>query len=226
MTQLPLAQPGPRSRYTAHTRSPRTFAAALAINGGVFALILALPGVQKVLPIPDPGLSIWEVPIEKDPPPIEKTVEHKQPVTSQRAVETPREDPLPFVQPTETFPPVRVVQGTEAVIPPVIETPARPPVHVPVFNGATRDPRFADAFHPAYPPALQRLGLEGSVTVRVTIDEKGRVIACELVKATDKAFFEETREQALKRWRFRPATSDGVPVQSQQTLTVNFQLEA
>ncbi len=61
--------------------------------------------------------------------------------------------------------------------------------------------------------------------MRVNIDETGRVTAVELVKATNRAFFEETREQALRFWRFKPATSDGTPIASQQVLTVQFDLE-
>ncbi|MEJ1973466.1 MAG: TonB family protein [Lacunisphaera sp.] len=100
-----------------------------------------------------------------------------------------------------------------------------PPPRDPLFVRATQDPRFANAFHPPYPPSLVRQGLEGSVTVRVTIDETGRVTACDLVKATNRAFYDETRDQALRYWRFRPATSDGAPVRSEQTLTVTFRLE-
>ncbi|MBO9575978.1 MAG: TonB family protein [Sphingobium sp.] len=228
MTQLSLAQPGTRSRYAGQSqRSPKIFAAALAINGGVFALILALPGVQQVLRNPDPPLTTWNVPIEQDPPPVTTEPVKKDPIHTPNTTQA-KDDPLSFIPPPiMPLGATSELTGSREVMPlPVDPVRPIPPVHVPVFQTAIRDPRFADAFHPAYPPALQREGLEGSVTVRVTIDEKGRVTACELVKATNKAFFEETREQALKRWRFRPATSDGVPVVSQQTLTVTFQLEA
>lgn len=225
MTQLSLSTTG-RTGYAAHKRrSPSAMAAAVVFNGGVMALLLALPAAQiiadreKPLPIKF---------IELPPEPKEKTepVKH-DPVKTQSTI--PREAPFvtPPVVPFEGTP---TVTGTEVILPPVerFVAPVRPtqPVHVPVYEGASRDPRFADAFTPPYPIALQREGLEGSVTVRITINEQGRVIACDLVKATNRAFYDETREQALKRWRFRPATSDGVPVQSQQTLTVHFQLDA
>ena len=48
--------------------------------------------------------------------------------------------------------------------------------------------------------------------------------AVELIEATDPAFWEATRKQALKYWRFRPATRDGMPVTSDQIMTVRFRL--
>jgi len=44
--------------------------------------------------------------------------------------------------------------------------------------------------------------------------------------ATDAAFFEATRTQALRHWRFQPATRDGIPVESWRTMTVKFKLES
>jgi protein TonB len=46
----------------------------------------------------------------------------------------------------------------------------------------------------------------------------------QLVSAPDPAFFDATRAQALKRWRFVPATRDGVPVASEKVMTIQFKL--
>lgn len=225
MTQLALSS----TRYgEGRKHSPGALAAAIAINGGVFALLIALPASDYIKEKVD-ILRVIEIAAPQDPPPVRPDpVVEKKPLL--KPVEQPREPELPYVHP-----PI-VPTGGDAVITGTTDftiktgtgdeyvAPLDPP-RKPLFRGATRDPRYADAFHPDYPPGLRRLGLEGSVTVRVTIDEKGRVIAVEQVSATDPAFFRETRDQALRHWRFRPATSDGVPVQSQQTLTVHFELE-
>ena len=227
MTQLSLNPTGRTGYAGQRRRSPAAMAAAVAFNGGVIAILIAMPGVQKAI-VPEPILEIWNVRELKDPPPVKEEPVKTDPVKTQKTL--PQQEELPYV-----LPPVlplegtNVISGTSEIKPDVITPtydPPLPPVvkHTPTFVGATRDPRFASVFTPAYPPALVRDGLEGSVTVRVTINEKGRVIACELVKATNMVFFEETKEQALRRWRFRPATSDGVAVQSQQTLTVHFEL--
>jgi protein TonB len=87
------------------------------------------------------------------------------------------------------------------------------------------DPRFAGALQPPYPAAEQRNAREGEVRVRVTIAPDGRVAAVEKVSATSDAFWQVTQRQALSRWRFKPATVDGKPVQSSKVLSVFFKLD-
>ena len=69
-----------------------------------------------------------------------------------------------------------------------------------------------------------RAEMEGFATVRVLIGTDGRVKQVEAVKASDTAFLDATRKQALSKWRFLPATRDGEPVESWREMTVRFQL--
>ena len=87
------------------------------------------------------------------------------------------------------------------------------------------DDHYANAFQPPYPAAEQRAGQEGVVTVRVLIGVDGRVRQVEQVAAASDAFWRVTERQALGRWRFRPATRDGVPVEQWKTMTVRFRLQ-
>jgi protein TonB len=87
------------------------------------------------------------------------------------------------------------------------------------------DPRFASALQPPYPLIEQRKEREGQVRVRVTIGPDGRVAAVQKVSATSDAFWRVTQRQALSRWRFKPATVDGSPVQSSKVLSVFFKLD-
>ena len=81
-------------------------------------------------------------------------------------------------------------------------------------------------FQPSYPSRLARQDIEGVAVVRVLIGSDGRVKAVEQVSATDPEFFEATRTQAMRHWRFKPATRDGVAVESWRTMTVRFELKA
>ncbi|MFZ4745466.1 MAG: energy transducer TonB, partial [Sphingomonas sp.] len=94
----------------------------------------------------------------------------------------------------------------------------------PVLTSASNDPRFARDLQPPYPPGLERLEIEGSVTVGVQIGSDERVTAVARVKADDPGFFAATRGWALKRWRFKPATRDGEAVVSWLTRTVQFRI--
>jgi periplasmic protein TonB len=108
--------------------------------------------------------------------------------------------------------------GGEIILPP-IDSP-----HEAVLVESKIDPRALPAFQPDYPGSMIRQGVEGTVTVRVTIGADGRVTDIERVSATDEAFWLATQRHALRKWRFRPATRDGVPIASSKVLTVHFKL--
>ena len=95
---------------------------------------------------------------------------------------------------------------------------------MPVFKAALRDPRFARDLQPDYPVGKLRLEIEGSATVRVLVGTDGRVRQVQVVRASDADFAKATERQALRSWRFKPATRDGVPVEDWQTLTVRFDI--
>tara|TARA_B100000378_G_C17724581_1_gene300029 strand:+ start:36 stop:338 length:303 start_codon:yes stop_codon:yes gene_type:complete len=94
----------------------------------------------------------------------------------------------------------------------------------PKLTEASIDPRALPAFQPDYPSAMIRQQVEGKVTVRVSIDAQGRVIGVEKIAASDDSFWLATQRHALRKWRFRPATRDGVAVASTKVLTVRFTL--
>jgi len=210
----------------ANRRSPGALAAAVAFNGGILALLVALPATHYLRPTPTPPIKVQFVPLDPVPPP-----EPVEPDAQVRTEPTRTADPTPDPVRVDTQidlaqtidltlddfpPPPDPSAGTTSIKPP-------PP---PVILRAEPDPRFADRFRPPYPPSMQREGLEGSVTVRVAIDARGRVTSVEQVSATHPAFFEAAQRHALRAWRFRPATRDGVPVASEQVLTLRFELEA
>ncbi len=103
--------------------------------------------------------------------------------------------------------------------------PTKPMTIEPVFVQAAIDPRVAGRFQPDYPLSLIRAGIEGTATVRILIGSDGVVKQVEMVSATDPGFFEATRKQALRTWRFRAATRDGVATESWRTMTVRFHID-
>lgn len=109
---------------------------------------------------------------------------------------------------------------------PRVGPPPIPPIQAdPVVVPATIDPGAMARFQPDYPPELIRAEIEGSATVRVLVGSDGRVRTVELVSATQPGFFEATRRQALRFWKFRPAASDGAPIESWRTMTVRFKIQ-
>ncbi len=99
-----------------------------------------------------------------------------------------------------------------------------PKIPAPLFKAAIRDPQFSRNFQPDYPVGMLRQEIEGSVTVRVLVGTDGRVREVEVLRATDPDFARATQKQALKAWRFKPATRNGIAVEDWQTLTVRFDI--
>ena len=87
--------------------------------------------------------------------------------------------------------------------------------------------RFAtppSAVRPPYPPSKLDSEEEAALRLRLSIDERGRVIAVESVGRADPAFLAAARRHLLAHWRYRPATEDGWPIASSTVITLRFEL--
>jgi protein TonB len=111
--------------------------------------------------------------------------------------------------------------------PPGQATVSPPPPPIPVHEPVRVEPRIDSnsALQPPYPASAQREGVEGTVQVRVAIGADGRVKAVEKVGGGRDDFFAATQRQALRYWRFKPATLDGKPIESSKVMTVHFRLD-
>lgn len=76
---------------------------------------------------------------------------------------------------------------------------------------------------PEYPREARRLGKDGTVVLKLSLDAAGGVEAVEVVQGAGFGM-DEAAEQAVWLSRFRPATRAGRPVASQAILPVRFTL--
>lgn len=214
-----------------------SFGAVLLLHGAVIGGLLLIKGPSIWVDRAGP-LETSHIPLE-EPPPVDppKTEPQKAelptlsrydvppPLIRTPAPATTRADPVPIPSTAEIGTDVRppmdpaLRPSAESLIP---IPPRRPD---PVRVEAQFDPRFANALQPPYPPSEVRADREGLVSVRVTIAPSGRVVAIQRISATSEAFWRATERHALSRWRFRPATLDGQPVESSKTLSVRFRLD-
>ena len=72
-----------------------------------------------------------------------------------------------------------------------------------------------------YPEEAKRLKVRGRVTVRVVVDENGKVISAKAIDGP--APLRETAEAAARQATFAPTTQDGITVKVTGTLTYDFQ---
>ncbi len=199
---------------------------AVLINGSIILAVALSPMVvDQIRPIDrTPIIDIQDKP--KPPPPDNKADPKPLDPVFTPPSPMPLPDPINDIrttpEPTVAQPPVGGT-GTspEPQLPPIVEKPILP---APVFVAATRDPKYAGDFQPAYPALLERRQIEGTVRVKILIGRDGRVRQVQIVSSSDPKFSEATERQALKSWRFRPATRGGEPVEDWQVLTVRFSI--
>lgn len=101
--------------------------------------------------------------------------------------------------------------------------PSSGPVREGVF-GSIDGPAFLEQVSPVYPRIAQRLGREGTVLLRLSIDARGTLTAVEIVERAGHGF-DEAALAAVRGSRFRPARQGGVAVPCRALLPIRFKLE-
>jgi protein TonB len=112
-------------------------------------------------------------------------------------------------------------------------TPPPPPTTVAIKPGTLVDVNDAGVIAPValnkpsftYPPIALRQRIEGKVDLSVLVDERGGVTDAKVVSgAGGRAGLNEAASDYVKRWKFRPATKEGVPVKTWTPVSVVFML--
>lgn len=175
-----------------------------------------------------------EVTRHREPPTIVDTI--KLPPEPEKASPQPRS--APTANPAWTAP--RPVIEPLPLPGPVIE-PLPPPDPGPfIGNGmdpspparpaplVRTGPRFAtpDAdIRPPYPESKRARDEEATLRLRLSIDERGRVVAVEPVGRADPAFLAAARRHILRSWRYKPAVDGDRAVASTTVVTLRFELD-
>ncbi len=176
----------------------------------------ATPAAAVATPRPEPT-----APVVATPAPA--AVPTAAPAQLPPAVATPEPTaapvtPPPTPQPSPTPPPVATRVAAVAEEPQVREgdfVPASTPGLVPpepIVN-----PR------PAYPPLAARQRVGGTVIIQVLVDETGAVRETTLLRGVKPDLgLDAAAVSAVQRWRFKPATLNGVKVRTHYTAVIPF----
>ena len=78
---------------------------------------------------------------------------------------------------------------------------------------------------PEYPPLSRRRGEEGTVTLRISVDDHGGVAHIEIVESSGFRRLDEAAVAGVRAWRFEPATeASGASIDSEVLWRVVFEL--
>ena len=90
-----------------------------------------------------------------------------------------------------------------------------------VDSGDISSPVPVRKVDPKYPPTLRNENVEGEVVLYAIIRRDGSVDSIQLLKGLEPELDQNAME-ALARWRFRPATRGGVPVELEAVVHIPF----
>ena len=204
--------------------------------GAGYALTLIHP---EPLVIGDTAMSvsfITEAPVavapQPEPPPPEETPPDAPQLESM--IEPPPPDLPPPAFPVPPPPPPKPVAKPVPPKPPVQQqaTP-QPSAPAPTAAAPPTGPRTISASQvaylsnpaPAYPPRALRAGQQGRVLVFVVIDTAGRPAQVSVSQSSGHALLDEAAVSAVRGWRFRPQTENGMPLAVQVTIPVDFRIQ-
>jgi periplasmic protein TonB len=130
----------------------------------------------------------------------------------------------------EVTPPPQAVTTTsdEGTIqaPPVVEAPV---TAAPVAEAAPVETNLAYVSAPApkYPQQAIRGRMQGTVTLRVLVDEAGKPLDVVVESSSGhKVLDDAARNQVLGSWRFQPAVQNGQHVKAWARIPVTFDLHS
>jgi len=104
---------------------------------------------------------------------------------------------------------------------PDLPKPPRPSVAKPDRTTGFMDAVLIQRNPPIYPASAMKKHIEGSVTVNATIGTDGVPRGLRLVSGDP--ILGQAAQEAISQWRYVPAVSGGVPVESQVAISINFQ---
>lgn len=173
---------------------------------------------------------VFRDPPPPPPPPIEVEVVERARVVPKPETPTPprretvkAQDTVPTSTNLPTFdPPVIVDQGESVVTPSGGSDVAIPGDGQPVSGIALQ---YLSNPKPVYPRDALRSGLQGTVMLRVVVDEAGNPVEVGIQTSSGhRALDRAAREQVLRKWKFVPARQNGRAVRAVGTVPVAFSI--
>lgn len=212
----------PRHAHT-HPDSARV----AALSGAIAINLAALLAVMR------PAAAPWITQVQQHMP--EMTVRWMSPPPKQEVVPTPTIELKPLVQPKAAphprvlpqplSPPVATStdEGSVASMPAIADTAPTSPE--PVSNPTPEEATLAYRAVPlAYPPIALRNRMQGTVVLKVLVDEHGTPLEVAIEQSNGYALLDRSAREQVRNWRFEPATAHGQPVRTWARVPVTFSI--
>ena len=172
------------------------------------------PETAPPAPIPE----VREIPMPPPPP--------APPLPKEETVAKIEEQPAPPLEVKPSPPPPKPVK---APAPPTASASkaANPvtPTGAPGASGATSRPSALYNPPPSYPNESKRANEEGAVLLSVQVNAAGRADTITVSKSSGFQRLDRAASEAVRRWKFKPATRNGEPIATIVDVPIVFRLK-
>ena len=184
---------------------------------------------QEPEPVTPPDAVEPSLPLQQ-PVPVPETAPVRPPPAPREARPLrPRPEPLRHAIPHARSVPLRREPQTTAAEPAAVEPPAIVPASpVIVESGPVIPPRplseAAGNRQPYYPDRAKRDGEQGRVILRVDVSAEGRAAMVAILRSSGFSDLDQSAAEAVRGWRFIPATRGGRAIPGVADVPVAFTL--
>lgn len=179
-------------------------------------------------PVPEPPVPEPPKPEPPKPEPEPPVPVPEPPKPDPEAMAEPKPEPAPIPKPRPVATPIPKPRSTARPA-----TAARPSASQSASGaaatGSTGGGRTAGPGHlynpkPPYPAESRAAGEEGVVILRVLVEASGRPGSVGLSRSSGHPRLDRAAQEAVRRWRFKPATRNGVAFSTTVDVPVRFSL--
>ena len=214
---------------------------AVALYAAAGAVIIALVGTRVAEPMakkvqvafrpPPPVEEARPPPRLAPPPPAPKKLKVVEVAGLPAPAPLVAPPEIPLEKPAEAEPtgaPIAVAAssgggaGFGASVATATASPRPEPIHLP--EAATPPRALGSNPPPDYPEEARKAGREGLVVLKIVIDEQGRVTVVSVMRGEEP--LTSAAVEAVRRWRYEPATLGGTPISIYRIVKVPFRLRS
>lgn len=193
----------------------------VALHAGVVLVILAAKTVApQIMAMPLVVDLLQPAEVRKEPEAKPLPVARPQP-QRQKPVPAPRTS-VPAIETTSS-----TVPAPEAAIavPPGNKSTTTAPAAAESYSAARFDADYLHNPAPPYPALSRRMGEEGKVVLRVSVDPQGTADSVEIKSSSGSPRLDESARKTVRNWKFVPAKRGETAVQSWVLVPIIFKLE-
>jgi periplasmic protein TonB len=182
--------------------------AVIAVHAiALYALVVSMGIVEMPkFAAPVQAVFIDDMPAAQPEPQVDVKPEIESPVTV--------DEPLPEAQfePVTPMAEVAVPESASAIS------------ATPTGGAVAQELKTSSRVEPIYPPASRRAGEEGTVRLKVLVDERGRPGQVQVAQSSGFAKLDEAAVTAVRKWKFVAATDGTKSVTAWTQVAVTFKL--